>query len=148
MRRSLSHLIGGILLVHAPGTSAAQQPSPAKQVVVAGSGVLSSAIRVGDILYMSGQLGMRRDNPDSTIEGQTRATLENIKRIVEQAGTTMPNVVKCTVFLTNAADFQPMNRVYREFFPSEPPTRSTVVVAALVVPNAKVEIECIAAMPK
>lgn len=135
-------------LVLAPVTISAQQPASAKQVVVPGSGVLSSAIRVGDMLYVSGQLGMRRDAPDSTIEGQTRVTLENIKRIVEQAGTTMPNVVKCTVFLTNAADFQAMNRVYREFFPAEPPARSTVVVAALVVPNAKVEIECMAAMPK
>lgn len=135
-------------LLFAPAPALAQQPASVKQVVVPGSGVLSSAIRVGDILYVSGQLGMRRDAPDSTIEGQTRVTLENIKRIVEQAGTTMPNVVKCTVFLTNVADFQAMNRVYREFFPSEPPTRSTVVVAALVVSNAKVEIECMAAMPK
>ena len=144
MRRQV--LLAALFL--APATVYAQQPASAKQVVAPGSANLSNAIRVGDILYVSGQLGMRRDAPDSTIEGQTRVTLENIKRIVEQAGTTMPNAVKCTVFLTNVADFQGMNRAYREFFPTEPPTRSTVVVAALVVPNAKVEIECMAAMPK
>jgi 2-iminobutanoate/2-iminopropanoate deaminase len=144
MRRQV--LLAAAIL--APAAVVAQQPATVKQVVVPGSGVLSDAIRVGDILYVSGKLGMRRDAPDSTIEGQTRVALENIKRVVEQAGTTMPNVVKCTVFLTNVADFQAMNRVYREFFPTDPPTRSTVVVAALVVPNAKIEIECMAAMPK
>jgi 2-iminobutanoate/2-iminopropanoate deaminase len=129
----------------------AQQPAAAKQIVTPPgqnpSWMLSAGVRVGDMLYVSGQLGMRRDAPDTTIEGQTRQALENTKRIVEAGGTSMANVVKCTVFLINAADFAPMNRVYREFFPAEPPARSTVVVAALVVPAAKVEIECMAAMP-
>jgi 2-iminobutanoate/2-iminopropanoate deaminase len=57
----------------------------------------------------------------------------------------MGHIAKCTVFLTNAADFQGMNRAYVQFFPKEPPARSTVVVAALVIPDAKVEIECLAA---
>jgi 2-iminobutanoate/2-iminopropanoate deaminase len=99
------------------------------------------------MVYGSGQLGMSRENPDSTIQGQTRLALENIKRVFEQAGTTMANAAKCTVFLTDVKDFGGMNEVYRTFFPSAPPARSTVVVAALVVPNAKVEIECVAVMP-
>lgn len=111
-------------------------------------GVLSAGIRVGDMLYASGQLGLNRTAPDSTIEGQTRRALENTKAVLEAGGTSMANVVKCTVFLTRASDFQGMNRVYREFFPKDPPARSTVVVAALVVPAAVVEIECMAAMPK
>jgi 2-iminobutanoate/2-iminopropanoate deaminase len=119
-------------------TPAGQNPSPN----------LSAGIRVGDMLYASGQLGMRRDAPDSTIEGQTRVALENTKTVLEAGGTSMANVVKCTVFLTRASDFQGMNRVYREFFPKDPPARSTVVVAALVSPAAVVEIECMAAMPK
>jgi 2-iminobutanoate/2-iminopropanoate deaminase len=131
---------------------ASAQPSAAKQVVTPEgsrpSANLSPGIRVGDVLYVSGQLGMRRDAPDTTIDGQTRQALENTRRIVEAAGSTMSNVVKCTVFLVNVADFSGMNRAYREFFPSEPPARSTVVVAALVAPAAKVEIECIAAMPR
>jgi enamine deaminase RidA (YjgF/YER057c/UK114 family) len=57
----------------------------------------------------------------------------------------MANVLKCTVFLTDVKDFQGMNSAYTQFFPKEPPGRSTVVVAALVSAAAKVEIECIAA---
>lgn len=137
-----------------PVPAAAQQAAgtAGRQVITMGApnpnAVLSPAIRVGDVVYASGQLGMNRQAPDSTIEGQTRLTLENTKRVLEAAGTTMENVVKCTVFLTRASDFQGMNRVYREFFPKDPPARSTVVVAALVVPAAIVEIECMAVMPK
>lgn len=111
------------------------------------SPTLTPAIIVGKTVYGSGQLGMSRDNPDTSIAGQTKATLENIKRVFEQAGTTMERVDKCTVFLTDVKDFAGMNAVYRTFFPSAPPARSTVVVAALVVPNAKIEIECIAHLP-
>ena len=109
------------------------------------SATLSPAIRVGDVLYMSGQLGMSRESPDTTIAGQTTRTMENVKRVVEAAGATMEHITKCTVFLTSAADFRGMNASYVKFFPKTPPARSTVVVAALVVPGAKVEIECIAA---
>jgi 2-iminobutanoate/2-iminopropanoate deaminase len=131
----------------------AQQPAPAPVIdgartVFAPGGNLSAAIRVGDMVYASGQLGTSRQNPDSTIQGQTRLALENTKRVLEMAGTNMNNVVKCTVFLTRVGDFQGMNQAYREFFPQNPPTRSTVVIAALVVPNALVEIECQAVMPK
>jgi len=111
------------------------------------SPTLTPGIRVGDIVYASGQLGMRRDAPDTTIQGQTRQALENTKRVFEAAGTNMAHAIKCTVFLIDVRDFGGMNQAYREFFPETPPARSTVVVAALVVPNAKVEIECLAAMP-
>lgn len=107
------------------------------------SATLSPAIRVGDLVFASGQLGGR----DSTIQGQTRAALESTKKVLEAAGTTMANAVKCTVFLVDVKDFQGMNSVYTEFWPTSPPARSTVVVAALVTPVAKVEIECVAAMP-
>jgi 2-iminobutanoate/2-iminopropanoate deaminase len=113
------------------------------------SGTLSAAIRVGDMLYLSGQLPGTRESPmDSTIQGQTRQALDKIKGIVEAAGTKMENVVKCTVFLVSGADFQGMNQAYREFWPKEPPTRSTVVVAALVSPGAKLEVECLATYVK
>ena len=68
--------------------------------------------------------------------------------VVDAGGSTMANVVKCSVFLTDVKDFAGMNTVYREFFPKEPPARATVVVAALVSAAAKVEIECIAAIVK
>jgi len=113
------------------------------------SAQLSGAIRVGDMLYLSGQLPGSRETPmDSTIQGQTKQALDKIKTIVEAAGTKMENVVKCTVFLANGADFQGMNQAYREFWPKDPPARSTVVVAALVSPGAKLEIECLATYVK
>ena len=110
---------------------------------------LSPGIRAGDVLYTSGQLpGVRGQPMDTTIQGQTRQALDKIKAIVEAGGTTMPNVTKCTVFLIDVKDFQGMNSVYREFWPKDPPARSTVVVAALVSAGAKLEIECMASVPR
>jgi 2-iminobutanoate/2-iminopropanoate deaminase len=81
------------------------------------------------------------------VEGQTRVALESVKKVFVAAGTTMANTTKCTVFLVNLKDFAGMNSAYKDFFPEAPPARSTVVVVALVSAGAKVEIECIAAMP-
>lgn len=130
-----------------PATAAAQRQSviPPGQ---SASATLTPGTRVGDVVYTSGQLGMSRDAPDSTIQGQSRKSLENVKAVVDAGGSSMANVLKCTVFLTDVKDFAGMNSVYREFFPKEPPARSTVVVAALVSPGAKVEIECMAAVTK
>jgi 2-iminobutanoate/2-iminopropanoate deaminase len=112
------------------------------------SATLTPGIRHGDVIYTSGQLGVSRDAPDSTIQGQTKKALENVKAVVEAGGSTMANVLKCTVFLVDVKDFGGMNSVYSTFFPKEPPARSTVVVAALVSAAAKLEVECIAAVPK
>lgn len=111
------------------------------------SATLTPAIRVGNMVYASGQLGTSRTDPDTSIQAQTRRALENTKRVLESAGTTMENAVKCTVFLIEVTDFRGMNEAYATFWPQSPPTRSTVVVKALVVPGAKVEIECMAVMP-
>jgi len=117
-----------------------------KQIVGTPTATLTPGIKYGDVLYVSGQLGNSRQDPDSTIQGETKRALDKIKGIVESAGSSMDKVLKCTVFLVNVADFQGMNQAYQQFFPKEPPTRSTIVVAALVVPNAKVEIECLAGL--
>jgi 2-iminobutanoate/2-iminopropanoate deaminase len=109
------------------------------------SPTLSPAIRVGDMLFLSGQLPNRGD---STIEAQTKSALEKMNPILAAAGTSKENIVKCTVFLADGKDFAGMNKAYAEFFPKDPPARSTVVVAALVTPSAKLEVECIAAIPK
>ena len=123
-----------------------------RQVVVPqgqnASPLLSPAIRYGDVVYLSGQLGLSRANPDSTIGGQTKQSLTNLQNVAKAAGTDLANATKCTVFLSDLKDFAGMNAAYREFFPKEPPARSTVVVAALVSAGAKVEIECIVGMPK
>lgn len=119
----------------------------AREALGQSSPTLTPAIRVGNLVFASGQLPARGANADTTIQGQTRSTLENVKRVLETAGTTMELAVKCTVFLVDGADFQGMNEAYRTFWPVAPPARSTIVVKALVVPGAKLEIECIAAMP-
>ncbi|HCT55982.1 MAG TPA: RidA family protein [Gemmatimonas aurantiaca] len=125
------------------------QANPARQVVVGEgqrvSATLSPGIRVGNMIFASGQLGTSPN--DTTIAGQTTRSLENTEKVFKAAGTTLANAVKCTVFLTDVKDFQGMNGAYTKFFPSNPPARSTVVVAALVVPSAKVEIECQGMIP-
>ncbi len=131
-------------VIAAPSVAGAQ-----KQVVVGQgqqvSATLSPGTRAGNVIYTSGQLGVSRTDPDSSIVGQTKRAWENVQKVVEAGGSSMANVLKCTVFLTDVKDFQGMNSAYTQFFPKEPPARSTVVVAALVSSAAKVEIECIAA---
>jgi 2-iminobutanoate/2-iminopropanoate deaminase len=125
--------------------SAATLDAQEKQVIRPG-GNLSAAVRVGPMLYLSGQLGTdpaTRQRAPGGIGPETRQALENIKRLLEENGSAMNRVVKCTVFLADIADFAAMNEVYRTFFPSDPPARSTVAVAGLVG-QARVEIECMA----
>ena len=107
---------------------------------------LSAAIRAGDFLYLSGQIGIApggRGLAPGGISAEAKQALENIQRVLDAAGSSMERVVKCTVFLADIADFGAMNEVYRTFFPTDPPTRSTVGVAGLVL-NARIEIECLA----
>ena len=137
-------LLAAALLVPASAFAQKQQVIPAGQNATA---TLTPGIRDGNLLYVSGQLGVSRDAPDSTIQGQTKRALENVQKVVEAAGSTMANVLKCTVFLADVKDFAGMNSAYTQAFPKEPPARSTIAVAALVSPAAKVEIECIAAIP-
>ena len=135
---------GSLLLL---SSAAAFAQGAVREAIGTSTPTLTPAIRVGNVVYTSGQLGLRRENPDTTIQGQTKAALENIRGVLEQAGTTMNQAIRCTVWIVDFADFQGMNQSYREFWPQSPPARSTVVVKALVVPGAKVEIECMAAMP-
>ena len=153
MRLSAVRLSSFAALVVAGSTARAQTTTRAT-VVPQGTSIsatLSPGIRVGDMLYVSGQLPRNMPGTrqlDSTIQEQTRTALENVKAVVEAAGSTMANVVKCTVFLTDVKEFQGMNSVYSTFWPKDPPARSTIVVAALVRADAKLEVECIAAIPK
>ena len=105
----------------------------------------SSAVRVNDTLYMSGNIGNvpgTLELAEGGIQGETRQTLENIKRVVEQFGSSMDRVVKCTVFLADMAEWGAMNEVYKTFFPN-PPARSALGASGLAL-DARVEIECIA----
>jgi 2-iminobutanoate/2-iminopropanoate deaminase len=147
MRRSaLLRLSAVVLLAAVPSLVGAQ----GREVFGAPTGgtPLSTAIRVGNLVFASGALPARGANADTTIQGQTKSTLEGLNRSFAMAGTSLEHAVKCTVFLVEGADFQGMNQAYREFWTTvAPPARTTVVIKALVVPNAKLEIECIAAMP-
>ena len=106
----------------------------------------SSAVRVGDLLFLSGQVGNvpgTRQLVDGGVTGQTRQALENVKAILAFAGSSLDRAVKCTVFLADINDFAAMNAVYAAYFPKDPPARTTVVASPPVV-GARVEIECIA----
>lgn len=108
--------------------------------------VLSAVVKAGDLLYLSGQLGTAPGGGGLVpggIKPEAQQTLENIKRVVEAAGSSMERIVKCTVFLADISEFGAMNEVYRTFFPKEPPARSTIAAAGLVI-GARIEIECIA----
>jgi 2-iminobutanoate/2-iminopropanoate deaminase len=110
-------------------------------------GPFSEAVRVGDLVFLSGMLGT--DSAGRLAPGgvgpETRRTLENIKAALARNGLTMNDVVKCTVFLADIAEWGAMNQVYATFFPESKPARSAVGGTGLVR-NARVEIECIAAM--
>jgi 2-iminobutanoate/2-iminopropanoate deaminase len=106
----------------------------------------STAVRVGNLLFLSGVIGNTpgtRQLADTGISGQTRQTLENIKRVLTGAGSSLDRAVKCTVFLADIKDYQAMNAVYAIYFPKDPPARSTVAGSGLAL-GARVEIECIA----
>lgn len=106
----------------------------------------STAVRVGDVWYLSGQIGTSPETGrlvPGGVREETRQTLENIKRTLEQIGSSMDRVFKCTVFLADMADYAAMNEVYRTYFPVDPPARSTVAGSGLAL-GARVEIECLA----
>jgi 2-iminobutanoate/2-iminopropanoate deaminase len=105
-------------------------------------------VRVNGFLYVSGQIALDPKTGEMTtgdIAQQTERTMENVKGIVEAAGSKMPHVIKTTVFLKNMSDFSAMNEVYAHYFSAAPPARSTVEVARLPK-DALVEIEVIAAL--
>ena len=106
----------------------------------------SSAVRVGDLLFLSGQIGNvpgTRQLAEGGITGQTRQALENIKAVLAFADSSLERAVKCTVFLVDIQDFAAMNAVYATYFPKDPPARSTIAARGLAG-GARVEIECIA----
>ena len=109
-------------------------------------GPYRQAIKVGELVFVSGQLPIDPATgafAEGGIKELTRQSLTNMKAILEEAGTSMANVVKTTVFLADMNDFAAMNEVYAEFFAAPFPARSAVAVKTLPK-GALVEIECIA----
>ncbi len=109
-------------------------------------GPYSQAVRVNGFLFVSGQVALDPKTGEMSagdVREQTERVLENVKGIVEAAGSKMPHVIKTTVFLKNMSDFTVMNEVYARYFTMAPPARSTVEVARLPK-DALVEIEVVA----
>jgi 2-iminobutanoate/2-iminopropanoate deaminase len=110
-------------------------------------GPYSQAIKSGSLVFVSGQVPINPATGEirGDIRVQTRQSLENIKAILEAAGSSLSMVAKTTVFLKNLDDFSAMNEVYAEYFPRNAPARSTVEVSR-IPRGALVEIEAIAAL--
>ena len=109
-------------------------------------GPYSQAIRANGFIFAAGQTGLDPATMELVaggVEAQARQVLTNLKHVLEAAGTSLDRVVKTTVFLTDMANFAAMNAVYKEFFPANPPARSTVAVAGLPK-GGLVEIEAVA----
>ncbi|MBN2084407.1 MAG: RidA family protein [Anaerolineales bacterium] len=112
-------------------------------------GPYSPAVRSGEFVFTAGQLGL---DPATGIlvaggvAAETRQALQHCARLLEAAGGALPDIVKTTVYLRSMEDFSAMNAVYAEFFPNDPPARTSIQAAALPK-GAAVEIECIARIP-
>ena len=110
----------------------------------------SDAVRVGHMLYLSGKLGNIPGTPELAeggIAGETRQALDNIKASLEKHGSSLAEVVKCTVFLADIAEWGAMNEVYVTYFPVNPPARSALGSSGLAL-GARVEIECLATVSR
>lgn len=112
-----------------------------------GTSAFSQVVEANGFVFVAGQVG---DDPATRtvaaggLEAEVRAMFENLRRVLQAVGLDLPDVVKSTVYLTDIADFKTYDAIYREYFPSEPPTRATLAVASLVPPY-RIEIEVIAA---
>jgi len=109
-------------------------------------GPYSQAIRMGNLVFASGQIPLHPQTGEivgETAAEQARQVLENLQAVLQAAGASLQHVVKTTIFLTDLSQFAAVNAVYAGFFPENPPARSTVQVAALPR-GAQVEIEAIA----
>jgi len=124
--------------IHPPGVAAPRGP-------------YTPAVRAGGFIYVSGQVPV---DPATNlaitgdVKAETRQVLSNIQRLLEGCGSSLADVVKCGVFLTDVKDFAAMNEVYTEFFGTVRPARTTIGVAALPLPGAKVEIDAVAYKPE
>jgi 2-iminobutanoate/2-iminopropanoate deaminase len=138
-------LAGGIALASLAPTTLAGDHEP-EYLGTNPSYPFSDAVRVGGMLYLSGKIGNKpgtAELAEGGIQGETRQAMENIKASLEQHGSSLDRVVKCTVFLADIAEWAAMNEVYTTYFPVNKPARSALGASGLAL-DSRVEIECIA----
>lgn len=111
-------------------------------------GPYSQAAKVGKFLYTSGQipLDLQGNLITGDVQAQTKQVMENLRGVLEAAGTSFENIIKTTVFIKNMDDFAKINEIYAQYFPENPPARSCVEVARLPR-DVQVEVEVIALIP-
>lgn len=133
-------------------TSEKKEPSSGKEIIStdeapAAIGVYSQGVKVGNTIYVSGQIGLvpeTRELAGDDLESQVRQTIQNIEAILQAGGFELSDVVSANVFLDDLNDYQAFNEIYINYFPESPPSR-LVVEAARIPLDAKVEIKVIAA---
>ena len=111
-------------------------------------GPYSQAIKVGDFIYTSGQIGLNTEGVLAEgLEAQAKQVLNNLSAVLQEGGSDLGHVVKTTIFLANMEDFSKVNAIYADFFGDHKPARSTVAVKTLPL-NALIEIEVVAIQTK
>ena len=139
--KKVAIVLGAAVLAFAGSVSAQQKEVVNLPGATANpNAVLSNAIKVGNMMWVSGQLGTTQGDTVGNIEKETTNALDKIKKSLEAGGFDMRDVVSVQVYLVDIKDFQKMNGVYRTYFTDMKPTRTTVQVAALASPTARVEI--------
>ncbi len=111
-------------------------------------GPYSQAIKVGNMLYVSGQIPIDQAQDiliNESIEAETKQVMKNLSYILEEAGATFEDVVKCSIFISEMSDFSKVNAIYGKYFTVNPPARETVAVKGLPK-GVNVEISCIASL--
>ncbi|MBK8269225.1 MAG: RidA family protein [Planctomycetes bacterium] len=140
-----------IAAVTAPALLSAAEPETRRSTknrkkIIGGSPspAYSRAVRFGDMVFVAGCVGVDKNGKiQDDFETQAGQTLLNLKESIERSGSSIQNVLKCTCFLKDYANFATFNKVYLKFFPKDPPARSTVVVKDFVVVGAKLEVDCV-----
>ena len=117
-----------------------------REIVVPGGRLFSRVIRAGDFLFLSGALGRSRDGENGA-GPETQRALESLKGLLEQADSGVDDLVKCTIFLAEIADYGAMNEAYSAFFGEIAPPARTALAAKELVNGAAVEVECMAYAP-
>jgi 2-iminobutanoate/2-iminopropanoate deaminase len=141
----------GLLAVAGALACSGEPPRQAVQYLPMPGGArlpFSAAVRVGSMLYLSGQIGT--DSALKLVPGgiapETRQTMENIRAVLRQGGATLDDVIRCTVMMADMREWGAMNQVYAGFFPRHLPARSAFGATGLAL-GARVEIECVAVVP-